>query len=123
MSCASRLARETQGAREAPERPGLRVLARGESAHCLRQPGSAENLDGPAPHRDPRQARKKDMQGPGRTPAMKAEGEAGSPACCALHRIAFPVVLEWCQTILGIWALALSRFRAASPGPRHPEQA
>jgi hypothetical protein len=34
-----------------------------------------------------------------------------------LHRIAFPVVSEWCQTVSGIRALALPRFLALSPGP------
>ena len=29
-----------------------------------------------------------------------------------LHRIAFPVVSEWCQTVSGFRALALPRFRA-----------
>ena len=29
-----------------------------------------------------------------------------------LHRIAFPVVSEWCQTMSGILALALQRFLA-----------
>ena len=32
--------------------------------------------------------------------------------CLMLHRIAFPVVSEWCQTMSGILALALQRFLA-----------
>src|SRR5215218_1383361 len=71
MSCASRQAREAQGPAEAPERQGLRVPERREPAHRLHQPGRAELLDGPTPHRDPRQASAKNLQGPGRTPAMK----------------------------------------------------
>jgi hypothetical protein len=50
---------------------------RGEPVHRLRQLGRAEALDDPTLHRDPRLARKKDMQGPGRTAAMNVEGEAG----------------------------------------------
>src|SRR5215217_3027458 len=43
--------------------------------------------------------------------------------CCVLHRIAFPVVSAWYQTVSGIRALALPRFLVVPSDPRRPKQA